>query len=92
MPTSGTSAPAIVTMTPASVPLNTTPERTSVFPDLRGMSARDAVRVLARMGVTPRIHGAGVVIEQEPQPGSPIDGQTACAIWLERAPSGTAQP
>jgi cell division protein FtsI (penicillin-binding protein 3) len=92
MPTAGGSAPAIVTMTPASVPLNGTSERTSAFPDLRGMSARDAVRVLARMGLTTRIHGAGVVIEQEPLPGAPIDGQTSCAIWLDRAPSGTTQP
>jgi cell division protein FtsI (penicillin-binding protein 3) len=92
VPTSGhAEPPAIVTMTPASMPLDGISERTSVFPDLRGMSARDAVRVLARMGVTARIHGAGVVIEQEPEAGAPIDGQTTCAIWLDRAP-GTVQP
>jgi hypothetical protein len=50
------------------------------------------VRVLARMGVTAKIHGAGVVIEQDPQPGAPIEGQTACAIWLDRTPPGTTQP
>jgi cell division protein FtsI (penicillin-binding protein 3) len=92
VPTSGRDEPpAIVTMTPASVPINGA-GRASLFPDLRGLSARDAVRLLARMGLTARIHGAGVVITQDPEPGTPVDGQMSCALWLERAPSGTTQP
>lgn len=55
-----------------------------VFPDLVGMSARDAVRVLARLGVSPRMHGAGVVVEQRPAPGSPMEGSAVATLWLGR--------
>jgi hypothetical protein len=54
------------------------------FPDLRGLSARDAIRSLARMGLTARVHGKGVVTEQRPEPGTPLDGRTSCELWLER--------
>jgi cell division protein FtsI (penicillin-binding protein 3) len=78
VPTAGPGdAPPIVTMTG-------TPRNPDAFPDLRGMSARDAVRTLARLGLTPRLHGGGVVVEQRPQPGEPIEGRTSCVLWLER--------
>ena len=56
-----------------------------LFPDLRGMSAREAVRALTRMGMTARLRGAGVVVEQQPEAGSPIEGRTSCVLWLDRA-------
>jgi cell division protein FtsI (penicillin-binding protein 3) len=60
--------------------------RESVFPDLRGLSAREAVRALARMGLTARMHGAGIVVNQRPVPGAPVDGRAACELWLDRHP------
>ena len=90
VPTSGSlESPAIVTV--AGPP----GARSPAFPDLRGMSAREAVRALARIGLTPRLHGAGVVVAQRPEPGAAIDGRTTCVLWLERqppvpAPSGTS--
>ena len=36
------------------------------LPDLRGMSAREALRELARLGLSARMQGAGVVVEQDP--------------------------
>ena len=56
------------------------------FPDLRGMSAREAVRTLARLGLTARMHGTGVVTDQRPEAGAAIDGRTACELWLDRKP------
>jgi cell division protein FtsI (penicillin-binding protein 3) len=59
-----------------------------VLPDLRGMSGREALRTLARLGITARITGDGVVIEQNPAPGSPVEFGTACRLALARAIPG----
>jgi membrane peptidoglycan carboxypeptidase len=56
----------------------------AVFPDLRGLSARDALRMLARLGMTARLNGAGLVVKQLPEPGEPIDRESAATLWLER--------
>ena len=39
------------------------------MPDLRGLSAREALRTLTRIGLTARINGDGFVIEQSPAAG-----------------------
>ena len=56
------------------------------LPDLRGMSARDALRELARLGLTARMQGAGVVTEQTPAAGSLIEPGAACTLVLNRRP------
>jgi cell division protein FtsI (penicillin-binding protein 3) len=56
----------------------------AIFPDLVGMSARDAVRVLAKLGMNPRLHGAGRVVDQQPAAGSPVDAIESATLWLER--------
>ena len=56
----------------------------AVFPDLRGLSARDALRMLARLGMTAHLNGAGLVVKQLPEPGEPIDHDSAATLWLER--------
>jgi cell division protein FtsI (penicillin-binding protein 3) len=58
----------------------------TVFPDLRGLSARDALHTLARLGMTPRVRGAGLVTAQEPAAGSPIDVGVTATLWLHRQP------
>jgi cell division protein FtsI (penicillin-binding protein 3) len=55
-------------------------------PDLRGMSARDALRKLVRVGMNARITGDGVVVSQDPAPGLPIETEATCRLVLERAP------
>ena len=60
------------------------PRAAAVFPDLRGLSARDALRTLSRLGMTARLNGAGIVVRQVPQAGAPIDHETAATLWLER--------
>jgi cell division protein FtsI (penicillin-binding protein 3) len=78
-PASGpATAPAIVAVT------GTSGGREAVFPDLAGMSARDAVRVLARLGMSARVHGAGRVVQQRPAAGSAMDASDVATLWLER--------
>jgi len=54
------------------------------MPDLRGMSAREAVRKLVKLGMTVRVSGDGVVVSQDPAPGAPIDAEGACRLVLQR--------
>jgi cell division protein FtsI (penicillin-binding protein 3) len=69
---------------PAIVPLIHASQTTSLVPDLRGLSARDALRTLAQLGITARLHGAGVVVEQTPAPGTPLERGTRSTLVLER--------
>ena len=55
-----------------------------MFPDLGGLSAREALQVLAKLGVNARIKGAGVVVDQDPLPGSPIERGTVSVLTLAR--------
>jgi cell division protein FtsI (penicillin-binding protein 3) len=72
---------------PAIVPVAATSgSGEPLFPNLVGMNARDAVRALVGLGVTPRLHGAGFVVEQRPAPGSPMSATGAATLWLERQP------
>ncbi len=45
-----------------------------VLPDLTGQSARDALRTLAKLGMTARLKGRGVVVRAEP--GARHSGRT----------------
>ena len=60
----------------------------SRFPDLRGLGARDALRILARLGMTARLRGAGVVLDQHPLPGTPIERGSVSTLKLGRDLSG----
>jgi cell division protein FtsI (penicillin-binding protein 3) len=55
-----------------------------LIPDLRGLSARDALRVLAQLGVTSRLNGTGVVTRQDPLPGTPVERGAPATLWLAR--------
>ena len=56
------------------------------LPDLRGLSAREALRVLTQLGVPVRLNGRGIVASQKPAPGTPFEPGMPCELWLERAP------
>jgi beta-lactam-binding protein with PASTA domain len=65
------------------------------MPDLRGLSARDAIRTLTRVGLTARISGDGFVIEQSPRAGSLLGSGDECILKLGRrpaAPTGGTRP
>jgi cell division protein FtsI (penicillin-binding protein 3) len=75
--TSSASAPPILTP-PADVAAS------SSFPDLRGLSARDALRTLSKFGVSARMEGKGIVVSQTPAPGTTLERGTTCTLILER--------
>jgi cell division protein FtsI (penicillin-binding protein 3) len=77
-PASGPIAP------PRILPLGGSPANITVFPDLTGMSARDALRVLAQLGMTARLQGTGVVVQQFPSAGDPIESASTVVLKLER--------
>ena len=58
----------------------------TAMPDLRGMSARDALRTLGKLGLTARLRGRGLVVEQTPAPGMPFERGVTCALVLDREP------
>jgi membrane peptidoglycan carboxypeptidase len=57
------------------------------IPDLRGMSARDAMRTLMKLGLTAKISGQGFVLAQDPPPGTPFEGGEVCRLQLGRRPA-----
>ena len=55
-----------------------------VMPDVRGLGARDAVRVLGGVGLTVRVSGSGVVSAQTPLPGEPVEAGGTGVLELRR--------
>jgi beta-lactam-binding protein with PASTA domain len=55
-------------------------------PDLRGMSAREAVRKLVKLGMSARASGDGFVVSQDPVAGTPIEADGLCRLVLQRWP------
>jgi hypothetical protein len=54
------------------------------MPDLQGMSARDALRRLVKLGLTARFEGDGFVVAQDPPSGAVLDGVAQCRLTLNR--------
>ncbi len=59
-----------------------------LMPDLRGLSAREALRALAELGLGVRLLGDGLVADQEPAPGTPLDRGGSATLHLERRTAG----
>ncbi len=55
-----------------------------VMPDVRGLSARQALRALNGAGLVVRLRGNGIVAAQEPAPGQPIETGMSTELALER--------
>jgi len=68
------------------------PVQPGFMPDLRGQSAREALRTLTRIGASARITGQGVVVEQSPAAGEPLATGEVGVLKLGRhapvAPAG----
>ena len=56
------------------------------MPDVRGLSAREALRALTRVGLTARMTGDGFVVEQSPAARSVVVQGAACLLKLGRRP------
>ena len=68
------------------------PARNGLMPDLHGLSAREALKALTRIGMTARMTGDGFVVEQHPGAGAVLVRGDACALTLDRrAPAGGSQ-
>jgi beta-lactam-binding protein with PASTA domain len=56
------------------------------MPDVRGLSARSAIKRLLQQHVNARIAGDGLVIQQSPEPGTPlVPGEDAMLKLSRRA-------
>ncbi len=56
----------------------------ALMPDVRGLAARDALRVLAAAGLSVRLSGSGFVADQTPAAGEPIEEGGRSALELRR--------
>jgi len=67
------------------------PARNGLMPDLRGLSGREALRLLSQIGMSARLSGDGFVVDQMPTPGSSLVRGDACTLKLQRRapPSAT---
>jgi cell division protein FtsI (penicillin-binding protein 3) len=72
---------------PPVVPPVTVDARGPLVPDVRGLSARDALRTLAQLGLTARLEGQGLVVEQTPAAGAELEPGGSCTLVLARDPS-----
>jgi cell division protein FtsI (penicillin-binding protein 3) len=79
----------LVKQTPV-VTLVSSDSQLQTLPDLRGMSARDAMRTLMKLGLTARLSGQGFVLDQHPPPGSPFEAGEVCRLKLGRRPAPVA--
>jgi cell division protein FtsI (penicillin-binding protein 3) len=82
----GSEAPVVGTSASAPALKLIVDEPEGIVPDLRGLSARDAVRKLVRLGMSARVSGNGFVVSQDPQPGTPVDAEGVCVLILDRSP------
>jgi len=61
--------------------------RSGFMPDLRGLSAREAIRTLSQIGLTSRMSGDGFVVTQSPAPGEALVQGGVCSLRLTRRSS-----
>jgi cell division protein FtsI (penicillin-binding protein 3) len=73
-------------------PVAGAPEDETTVPDLIGLSAREAMRTLARAGMTARLSGDGFVVDQQPPAGSALDPGAVCRLSLGRLPTTDSVP
>jgi cell division protein FtsI (penicillin-binding protein 3) len=67
------------------------PAQDGLMPDLRGLSAREALRALTLVGMSARMSGDGFVLEQSPAAGEPLGSRDFCVLKLGRRPSVTTR-
>jgi cell division protein FtsI (penicillin-binding protein 3) len=70
--------------TAAAASLDVSVDARDVMPELRGLSAREALRILARFGIGARVTGDGLVVEQVPAAGAAIGRGEICNLRLSR--------
>jgi cell division protein FtsI (penicillin-binding protein 3) len=71
--TAASAAPVRLAGGPLVMPVVTPLGGQALVPDVRGLSARDALRILTAAGLNMRMAGSGVVTAQTPAAGTPLD-------------------
>jgi cell division protein FtsI (penicillin-binding protein 3) len=56
------------------------------LPDVRGLSMREALKLLVKVGVRARVSGDGFVVGQSPEAGTPLVATPECELLLARVP------
>ena len=74
---------------PAAEPGGPGADRT---PDATGLSARQALALFARLGLTARLHGAGFVSGQQPPPGTTIRAGEVHTLFLSEVAPPISPP
>jgi membrane peptidoglycan carboxypeptidase len=78
--------------TAALVPTLTMAGGTALMPDLNGLSGREALRVLAEIGLSVRgLSGTGFVVRQQPAAGSPVAPGGWSLLELRRTAPGSRE-
>jgi hypothetical protein len=54
------------------------------MPDLRGLSARQVMKVASRFDLRIEFVGNGIVERHEPLPGTEIEAGATTKVWLDR--------
>jgi cell division protein FtsI (penicillin-binding protein 3) len=58
--------------------------RDGLMPDLRGLGGREALHIATQLGLATQLRGNGIVVDQQPAPGSSLERGAACQIMLRR--------
>ena len=64
----------------------------TLMPDVRGLGARVAVRLLGNIGLSVSLIGSGVVTAQTPAPGEAVESGGSSVLQLDRLPAEPRQP
>lgn len=67
------------------VPTGVVPAGKVRIPNLTGVPARDAMKQMIELGLTPRVKGSGLIVNQLPPPGSVVDKASEVVLQLEPA-------
>jgi cell division protein FtsI (penicillin-binding protein 3)/stage V sporulation protein D (sporulation-specific penicillin-binding protein) len=86
-PTGGREIPA---SGPAAAPIVAAAAAANVLPDVTGLSVREAIRTMTRLGVQTHLRGEnGAVVGQRPAAGVSLDRNTTVTLWLGRDPASS---
>jgi len=55
------------------------------IPNLTGVPARQALKQMIELGLVPHLKGSGLIVTQQPPPGSIVDGESEVLLVLEPA-------
>ncbi|HEY4103808.1 MAG TPA: penicillin-binding transpeptidase domain-containing protein, partial [Polyangiaceae bacterium] len=67
------------------VPTGAVPAGKVRIPNLTGSPAREAVKQMFELGLTPHLKGSGLIVTQQPPPGSVVDKASEVLLVLEPA-------